>query len=535
MDVRGKKVLVFGDSLSASDGAPGGVLAARLRDAGAIVRRNGRVSRSAVNLFSGKNGENGAAVIAAEVSYRPDIVLVVLGTNDMGLNAQADAAAFTRIRDAFTTGGAKVYAIGPPAFSRADHARESVVVYDTLGRVFGAGNVIDWRALSGDQVSPPARSADLVHFTSAGAQVAGQRLAAAVLAHRVPIWGSASPKLRAWWPVPVTAAVAAAGLIGAAVYVRRRRRLAGIAGRGVTKREGTGFYTGTHRGHAFELVKVQGHQAWYWRIPADNEGGEDWFSSKREALAAVKDWIDQRGDVKLRGPEALPASERQHVHRVIEPEIDGAVERALAAGAKAPLEYIGAGAEGIVFCDPTQTAYKVGRGANSLADEAQFFRKATQVPGVKEHVAKFKRYDAKHNVIVRECVRGERIKWSQEHKVYDLHRDIEKTMEPYGFLSPERKPDSWVLVRGRGPVLVDAGFATPVGRELVKHTLDVINGRSPRGAYESNESLAFHIRNERGKTIPTKVANKILQRLYETPQNARKWGGSDEAAQVFGE
>lgn len=301
----------------------------------------------------------------------------------------------------------------------------------------------------------------------------------------------------AWWPVPVTAAVAVAGLIGAAVYVRRRRRLAGVASRGAAKR--------TLRDPEATPVPMQ---------------------------AVV---TDQSAVGKLRGPEALPASERQHVHRVIEPEIDGAVERALAAGAKAPLEYIGAGAEGIVFCDPTQTAYKVGRGANSLADEAQFFRKATQVPGVKEHVAKFKRYDAKHNVIVRECVRGERVKWSQERKVYDLHRDIEKTMEPYGFLSPERKPDSWVLVRGRGPVLVDAGFATQVGHELVKHTLDVINGRSPRGAYESNESLAFHIRNERDKTIPTKVANKILRRLYETPQNARKWAGSDEAAQVFGE
>lgn len=407
----------------------------------------------------------------------------------------------------------------------------------------------------------------------------------------------------AWWPVPVTAAVAAAGLIGAAVYVRRRNalrslgRVAGPSRRGArppkyisqaydyakTELARTGCRVDgscleasvlmhkwlVEHGVDAKLVRYEspdfgGH--WTVRTPAGefdptisawpeakrwgyrglvrvsrNAPHTAWAEEDRhseeadEAVAYETAYVDWPPKRTLRGPEALPASARQHVHKAIADEIDGAVERALAAGAKAPLEYIGAGAEGIVFCDPTQTAYKVGRGANSLADEAQFFRKATQVPGVKEHVAKFKRYDAKHNVIVRECVRGERVKWSQERKVYDLHRDIEKTMEPYGFLSPERKPDSWVLVRGRGPVLVDAGFATQVGHELVKHTLDVINGRSPRGAYESNESLAFHIRNERDKTIPTKVANKILRRLYETPQNARKWAGSDEAAQVFGE
>lgn len=465
MNVRGKKILILGDSLSASNSSPGGVLGAQLRAAGAAsVRVNGKVSRSAVNFFSGKNGEDGAVVLANEVAQRPNLVFIMLGTNDMGLGQAADAAAFRRIRDAFVGYGAEVYAIGPPSFSRADHTREAAVVYTTLASVFGAPRVIDWRQLSADQVLPPARSGDLVHFTSAGAAVAGQRLAAAVLAANTS-QASAMPALRAWWPVTLSATVAVAAVVGTAWVVRRRRAL---------------------------------------------------------------------GRVKLRGGEALPASERQHVHRVIEPELDDAVDRAVAAGAKAPLEYIGAGAEGIVFCDPTNTAFKVGRGASSLADEADFFKKATQVPGVKEHVAKFKRFDGKHNVIVRECVRGERIKWSQERKIFDLHRDIEKAMEPYGYLSPERKPDSWVLVRGRGPILVDAGFATPVGHALVKHTLDVINGRTPRGTYESNESLAFHIRQERGKTIPARVANKVLRRLYETPQNASKWGGGDEALRVFG-
>lgn len=231
---------------------------------------------------------------------------------------------------------------------------------------------------------------------------------------------------------------------------------------------------------------------------------------------------------------SLPQSERRHVPKAIEEEIDDAVTRAGAAGADGALEYVGAGMEGIVFCQGS-TAYKVGRRGMSLEDEADFLRKANTVPRIKNHVARFVRYDKRNHVLVRECVRGERLKWSQERKAYDLTDDIEKAMEPYGFLAPERKPDSWLMVRGRGPVLVDAGFATPVGHELVKHTLDVINERAPRGTYESNESLAFHIRQERDKTIPAPVANKILRRLYQTRENATKWSGADEAERVFGD
>lgn len=229
----------------------------------------------------------------------------------------------------------------------------------------------------------------------------------------------------------------------------------------------------------------------------------------------------------------LPPGERRHVPKAIEGEIDDAVTRAGAAGADGALEYVGAGMEGIVFCQGS-TAYKVGRRGVSLEDEADFLRKANTVHRIKDHVARFIRYDKRNHVLVRECVRGERLKWSQERKAYDLTDDIQKAMEPYGFLAPERKPDSWLMVRGRGPVLVDAGFATPVGHELVKHTLDVINERAPRGTYESNESLAFHIRQERDKTIPAPVANKILRRLYQTRENATKWSGRDEAERVFG-
>jgi lysophospholipase L1-like esterase len=155
MDPRGRRILVFGDSLThrgartAPDGVPalplanrtgtpGDLLASYLLAAGAAaVRINGRVSRSAVNLWKGNNGENGTAVVAAEASARPDLVIIMLGTNDLGMGATADAAAFQRLRDAFAGYGAEVVAIGPPAFARADLNAKAVTVYQTLARVSG--------------------------------------------------------------------------------------------------------------------------------------------------------------------------------------------------------------------------------------------------------------------------------------------------------------------------------------------------------------------------------------------------------------
>ena len=209
---------------------------------------------------------------------------------------------------------------------------------------------------------------------------------------------------------------------------------------------------------------------------------------------------------------SLPSSERQYVPKAIEDEIDDAVTRAGAAGADGALEYMGAGGEGIVFCQGS-TAYKVGRRGRSLLEEAQFLRKAGTLPRLKQHIARFIRYDKDHQVIVRECVRGERLRASQEGKAYDLAEDIEKALIPYGFTAPERKPSSWVMVRGRGPVLVDGGYAHRVGHELVKHVLDVLDGRTPRLPWEKNTDLQYAVRAERDRTIPGPVAERLLSRL----------------------
>lgn len=483
MDPRGRRILVFGDSLThrgartAPDGVPalplanrtgtpGDLLASYLLTAGAAaVRVNGRVSRSAINLWKGNNGEDGAAVVAAEVGGRPDLVIIMLGTNDLGMGATADAAAFRRLRDAFAGYGAEVWAIGPPAFARADLNAKAVTVYQTLAQVFGS-RVIDARPLSADVLTPAqGRAGDGIHFAAGGASKVAARLAQAVLAQ--PSRSAASGTFDAnaqlpaatgagtaaspspWWAVLGAAAAVAA--VGGAVLVRRRRRSLGA-------------------------------------VTVDTDG--------------------------------VPAKYRD--------EVAAAAARAGAAGADGPLEYVGMGGEGVVFCDGAGRAYKVGRwrgpDASTLADEAAFLKKAGQIPTIKQHVAKFYAYDAANDVLVRECVRpkGERGKYARRNMpsdtdAWDMADRIGKVMRPYGFTAPERKPDSFVHVSGRGLVLVDAGFALKRGHELVKDALDVVNARRPATKRRAQD-LVWALAAERGDSVPAKVADPLIARLRaQTP------------------
>lgn len=579
MDVRGKRVLVFGDSLThrggradpdgvpalpgvARSGSPGDLLASHLLAAGAgAVRINGRVSRSAINLWRSNNGEDGAAVVAAEAAARPDIVIVFLGTNDLGMNATADAAAFGRIAAAFR--GAQVWAVGPPAFARADLNAQAAVVVRTLQGVFGAHRVIDLRPLTADIVVPAqGRAGDGVHFATAGAAKTAQRLAAAFAAadNRVDAVTSATPALRAWWPLPVSAAAAAALLVGVAVVVRRRRQLQGLGRAGVAapaadaalettaaavRRElaRCGYGGGRCADASRELarrLRAQGHDAvvvsgkflvegrpspHHWVEVGDTivDATVDQFQiGFDEPLPQVLVAPRAAWPQYLRGPTSEPRTlfdphtVPAHDRSVLATELDDAAVRAVKAGA-GPMEYMGAGAEGIVFCDG-DTAYKVGRpGRGSLKNEAAFLKKAGQIPAIKQHIAKFIRFDAANNVIVRECVRQRGMRHGQPRRVadaeaWDLADRIQAVMQPYGFRAPERKGNSFVYVSGRGPVLVDAGFALRHGQELVKEALDVVNGRAAN-TLDVRRDLIFALEHERDETIPPKVADKLIARL----------------------
>jgi lysophospholipase L1-like esterase len=177
MDVRGKRVFILGDSLSVGDASPGGQLASQLLQAGArTVRVQAKSGRSAHSFFSEK-APSAQSILTGEVANNPDIVIVMLGTNDMGLNMAVDAAQMAKIKNAFPK--ADVWAIGPPTLPRSPTKAAEVVAM--MRRVFPL--FLDWRPLSADIVTAAqGRSPDQVHFAAAGARLSGQRLAAALLA-----------------------------------------------------------------------------------------------------------------------------------------------------------------------------------------------------------------------------------------------------------------------------------------------------------------------------------------------------------------
>ena len=182
MNFRGQRVLIFGDSLThhgadadppiwdvnvganRQSSAPGDLLASMIRDAGAAaVRTDARVGRSAHNYWTREEG----ATLASDVAWKPTRVIVMLGTNDLGLNMNADQVAMTNIRNAFKKlPNVEIIAVGPPTFANQTRTQQAFGVYTMLQDVFGAKNVIDSRPLT----SVDDRTTDGVHFTVHGAR-----------------------------------------------------------------------------------------------------------------------------------------------------------------------------------------------------------------------------------------------------------------------------------------------------------------------------------------------------------------------------
>jgi lysophospholipase L1-like esterase len=174
--VAGKTVLLIGDSLTASPVGPGGVLARELRSAGAaVVDVNAKVGRSAYSFL-----KEGGEQQLAQLDRRPQIAIVMLGTNDTGYSTTTTATSMAKLKLLLDGLGAKVYAIGPPLFastSSAHAGRQPVVA--AMQQVFGAG-FIDAGPATADLVAN-GRTPDQVHFTAAGGEIAGVRLARSFL------------------------------------------------------------------------------------------------------------------------------------------------------------------------------------------------------------------------------------------------------------------------------------------------------------------------------------------------------------------
>lgn len=252
MDLRGRRVFVLGDSLSSRTnaqtydasaikltGSPGDFLATRLRGAGAAaVRVNAKSGRSAISLFS---KENGNAILTEVAAFKPDLIIVFLGTNDIGYPANSDGTAFARIRNAFPY--VNFVVLGPPQFVgvRANELNTGAeAVYNTLRSVFGRGASGAYIAIDTRPLTPTTgRAGDGIHFASSGAKAFAEQLLLAIQARPQPFgWplpaalpsgNGALPRATNAWRWSVAGSMIGLTMIGVgAVYYRKKRRLAGL-------------------------------------------------------------------------------------------------------------------------------------------------------------------------------------------------------------------------------------------------------------------------------------------------------------------
>lgn len=230
---------------------------------------------------------------------------------------------------------------------------------------------------------------------------------------------------------------------------------------------------------------------------------------------------DRRPPTRLiRNEDDIPSSFRD--------EVVSCAHRAVAAGAKMPLTFVGIGMTGVVLTDRFKNmAYKVARhDTDMVVEEAEWFAAARKVPAMKGMVPGKVRWDADNRVLIRPYVKGRPGAWGDASKLYDQHAEIEKVMIPYGWTAPERKEGSYVVSGGswRGgdfdrAVLVDASMAQRVGKELVRYALDVASGKRKPARGERLSDLAYYVYRERmvpsnrNGTIPVDDVRRVLAAL----------------------
>lgn len=171
MDFRGKRILIFGDSISDGPNTPGGLLAKKLAAGGAAaVKVDAKTGRSAYNFFTTR--EDWSSLLAADRAWQPDIVIVALGSNDIGIGPKATGPAMQRLKESFPA-SVQFVAVGPLTYGvqRDDLNRAAQPIVDTMRAVFPT--YIDARPLT---TPVSGRTSDGVHFTAAGAAPYAQKL-----------------------------------------------------------------------------------------------------------------------------------------------------------------------------------------------------------------------------------------------------------------------------------------------------------------------------------------------------------------------
>lgn len=209
-------------------------------------------------------------------------------------------------------------------------------------------------------------------------------------------------------------------------------------------------------------------------------------------------------------------------------EIEDAGDRAVSVGAQEPLQYVGMGATGIVFCGAEERAWKCGRirkaqvrslyepeehYRNMLGDEYEFLRDACHVPSLRRSIACPYAFHEGAVVIERQCPTPRDYGKVNESRLFDLFKRIRETMRPHGWQGLEFKTDGFV-VTDHGPVLVDAGFSSRVGWKLVRHVEDLLNGSRVVDSWTRIPDLDWNMRMDALEgLIPMSVYQQMSRKL----------------------
>lgn len=350
MNVRGERILIFGDSLShygqdsapevweppstalVTSSAPGSVLASLLLQQGAqATRTNARVGRSAASFY---DREDATGLINADRAWRPTKVIVMLGTNDIGRSIDKTTAAMAGIKSAYEGMGAEVWAVGPFTYNNASLNAQANEVVQVMQNVFGA-RFIDGRPLS----IQSGRTGDGVHFGAAAAKQTALNVANAVMT-----------KTTAGDMLGVMALGAAIG-IGAFVLFRAlvdmpsSRQLSDIRTTLALadpnpeprklqwKKIDKGVYEATSPEGTFRIDgNNAGRNRWTITYP---DGDYAMADALAEAKIWAETWRKPGGTAGLRGPRR---GARQQGPRYQVFEIDNTGRRVLVSGAKSPAE-----------------------------------------------------------------------------------------------------------------------------------------------------------------------------------------------------
>jgi hypothetical protein len=240
---------------------------------------------------------------------------------------------------------------------------------------------------------------------------------------------------------------------------------------------------------------------------------------KRRGMTA---WVEREDGtfVPVAGAKRRPAFLEENpvdldrVPSIIHGEMASAEARAVAAGANPEtLDYLGAGAEGILFVDG-DIAYKVGR-KRSLKNEAIAL---AELDAAGAPVPWFQRYDAENDVIVREHIEGRPGGWGDDRVLRELYdQQIVPALRRIDFSCGEFKENSFIITESGQPVMVDLGFLCPIGQRAVRELTVAMDELSPDDSYfDLQTDIRF-----------------VLSDGDITPEQANEW--ADQLADVFGE